>query len=456
MSRNTVYSNFSTMGDLPYANVLRSVQGGVAGSLTQQVETMKEEELKAIILRYIGEHGVTCSLTKDPNVLTDYIYHDMAEYSFISREKLFDRPGFEELNINAWNVVEIMENGRKRNTDYSFLSPEHALDIHRRIFRKTKTPFDETTPRATADIGSGVRITALRAPIVDADVAVASSIRKVNTSTRTPDEMVTSGSLVEIMMRFLLLCARHGISYCISGETGAGKTTLAGAILKVVSILLRTITIEQGSREWDFRCYDVTGKVTNSVVHMKTRKNETNPSLNIDQDALVQDSLRLDPEAIAPGEVRGKEAFEVMEAANTGHMVVTTVHSNGTEDTPERIVTLAKKAYDMDDKTLFGLCSKAFPILVHMEMLADRTRRVTEIREVTGCINGEIQSQLLFAYVVSDNIYEGDECVRTVGKFKRVAPISDRLAQTMLKRGARRSDIEPFLQPAEEGGEIIK
>lgn len=432
----------------PYAQVLTEIQTGIAGSMPSDISQMSETALKERIQRYIVDHALRCEVPEDK--LVDYVYHDMAGYSFISRDKLFDRPGFEELNINSWDAVEIVVDGRKERTDYSFLSPQHAIDIHRRMFRKTATVFDDAQPRATADIGDGIRITAEKWPIVDRDVAVSSSIRKVNTQTISRDVLLDGGTLTEQMADFLVLCVMHGVSMCISGETGSGKTTIAGCLLAKASKTLRTFTIEEGSREWDFVCRDPsTGKVVNSVIHTRTYPNKDNPMLDIDQEALVKDSLRFDPDIIAPGEIRGREAFEVMGVSNTGHTVVTTTHSNGTLDTPERIVTLAKKAFDMSDATLFTMAARAFPVLIHMETGADRRRRVTEIREVTGYQDGQIQSTLLFEFAVEDNIYEGDKCVEVRGAFRQLAGISSELQKRLLKKGARRSELEPYINVKE-------
>ena len=272
--------------------------------------------------------------------------------------------------LNAWNDVEIVTDGRRVKTDYSFLSPQHALDIHQRMFRMTETVFNDAKPRATADIGDGIRITAQKAPLVDAEVGVASSIRKVNMQVISRESLISGKGITQMMFDLLLLCVRHGVSMCISGETGTGKTTLAGCILSMAAQTLRIYTIEEGSREWDFVVRDENGHPQNSVIHTRTRPNEDNPSLNIDQEALAKDSLRYDPDIIAPGETRGREAYEIMSISNTGHVVVTTIHANNTEDTPTRIVALAKKAFDMSDNTLFEMASKAFPLLVHCEKTA--------------------------------------------------------------------------------------
>ena len=100
----------------------------------------------------------------------------------------------------------------------------------------------------------------------------------------------------------------------------------------------------------------------------------------------------------------------------------------------------------MTDETLFSMCARAFPILVHMEQGADHRRRVTEIREVTGCDHGVVRSQLLWEFKITDNIYEGDTCVRTEGAFRHLAPISSELMARMLKKGARRSQLTQFLE----------
>lgn len=428
-----------------YAQILTEVQTAVAGHVTTDISQIAESSLKDMIRRVVTERGLR-SGNMTAEELVNYLYHDMAGLSFISRERLFELDGFEELDINAWNDIEIIIRGRREKTDYSFLSSQHALDIHQRMLRRSGTILNDATPRATADIGNGIRITVLRKVLVDDDIAVASSIRKVNSSTISREKMIESGTMTATMADFLELCIMRGASMCISGETGSGKTTLAGCLLAEASATRRTYTIEEGSREWNFvRTDPKSGKPLNSVIHTKTRPNEENPALNIDQEALIKDSLRFNPAVIAPGEIRGKEAFETMGVSNTGHTVVTTVHSNGTLDTPERIVTLAKKAYMMDDSTLFGMVSRAFPVLVHMELGEDRRRRVTEIREVSGYRNNELQSTLLWEFEVEDNIYDADGSCTVIGEFKQLHGISKNLQKQFLKKGARKTDLAPFI-----------
>lgn len=445
MNRNEIIESFlSTKGEDKYEDVLRKAQSYISAHLPKDVDKIEEKQLKEIIERYIIDYSVKCEVTDSIHELTNYLYHDMSGYSFITREKLFEQDGFEELNITAWNNVEMKIYGKTYKTNYSFLSPQHAIDIHRRMLRKTGTVIDDAVPRAIADLGSNIRICAEKYPLVDETVGISSSIRKVSLNVVSPKKLIEGQMLSEEMFRFLRLCLEYGVSMCISGETGAGKTTFAGGLLAMLADRLRIITIEEGSREWDFVIRDENGKPTNSVVHLKTRPSE-NHGQNITQEQLVADSLRLDPDIIAPGEVRGREAFETMSAANTGHTVVTTLHSNGAIDTPERLVTLAKKAYDMDDKTLFSMEARAFQILVHAEKFADNSRRITQIYEVLGYENGEMKYNPIFEFEIEDNVYDENDKVTVIGKFKRLNPISKKLAQRMLKKGVRRSEILPFL-----------
>lgn len=176
-------------------------------SISGSVEELSEADLKDKIERYITDNRIKCSLTADVGELVNYIYHDMAGLSFITRDRLFERSGFEEININAWNDVEIVSGGQRVKTDYSFLSPQHAIDIHARMLRKTKTTFNDVIPRATADIGGGIRITVEKVPVLDEDVAVASSIRKVNVADIGREVQEADGVFLPEMMVYCC-CAR--------------------------------------------------------------------------------------------------------------------------------------------------------------------------------------------------------------------------------------------------------
>lgn len=432
---------FNCIGDTPYESALLKVQMNISKLLNENIDDISADKLMEKIYNYIIENNIRCNLSDDAKVLSNHIYHDMAGLSFISREKIFSIPGFEELNINSWNNIHIKINGKSYRTEYSFLSPQKAIDVHQKMLRVKSTVLDKAMPRAVADIGNNIRICASIPPVVDECVGVCSSIRKVSLSTVSLETLVQSETLTQEMLKFLLLCLKFGISMCVSGETGAGKTTLLGTLLSETAKYTRMVTIEEGSREWDFIVKDNEGNPINDVIHKLTRPNDDNPRLHIDQEFLIKDALREDPDIIALGEIRGREAFETMGVSNTGHTTATTVHSNGCKSTAERIVTLAKKAFDMQDSTLYGMFATAFPILVHQEKLADGSRKVTEIYEVLDYKEGEIKYNKLYGYEVLDNIYDGENIEKTIGEFIKYNSISKKLYQRLLKKGAKKQDI---------------
>ena len=440
---------FRTTGTEQYENVLLRTQQHLSKKLTGDVSKMNEQELKDVILSFITDYNVTCSLTDRPSVLTNYLYHDMAELSFITREKLFELPGFEELDINGWNDVDMILCGKRQKTAYSFLGPKHAGDILRRIMQRTSQPFDDAMPCAVTDMGATMRIAALKYPLVDEERGIACSIRKMSGSVITRERLIET-ALDEKMLDLLLLFAHNGVSLCFSGETGSGKTTLAGYILSRAAETLRTYTIEEGSREWDFIKLDESGKTVNSVVHVKTRPSD-DPNLNINQNRALQLALRFNPTIIGVGEMRSDEAYAAAEASNTGHTVATTVHANSAPDAPGRIVGLCKKAYDFSDDTLTNLVANAFPIHVYQEFLPDGTRRVTEIIEVLGVKNGAIDYKTLVEFYVQDNILDPvTEEKKVIGDFIWRNPLSEKLQQKMLKKGATRRELTPYIRIGKE------
>lgn len=427
-----------------YTSILEKVRGIINTKYAESdIDRADEVQLKADIKRVLLNNTKLTLPGFDTDTLVEYLYHDMAGLSFITREKIFEQDNFEELNINSWNDIDIVINGKTFKTELTFLSPEHAISVHEKMFRITQSIFNQTTPRAIADIGHNIRICAERWPIVDEDVAVCSSIRKVKSGFVSKDELLSWGTATEEMIDMLLLCLRYGISVCISGETGSGKTTLAGALIAIISESLRTVTIEEGSREWSFRRQGENGNYKNSVVHMKTRPHES-PELNITQETLIKDALRLDPAFLPIGEIRGEEAFETMGACNTGHTVITTIHSNGTADTPERLITLAKKAYDMSDSTLLSMAAKAFPILVHVELCPDNIRRITEISEVLNYDGRIIHQQMLYQFECADTVEDGLNNRLINPRFVKVGGLSENLRRKMLRKGCSKLKLEKF------------
>lgn len=266
------------------------------------------------------------------------------------------KPGVEEVNINAYNDIEVIESsGRSIKIPDKFSSPQHAIDVIRRMLNACGMVIDDTMPSIVGFLDKNIRISVDKTPIVDADVGVNASIRIVNQQTVSEEKLLNSGSATAEMLHFLTACIRYGVSVCIAGSTGSGKTTIMAWLLSNVPNNRRLITIEEGSREFDLVKRDAQGNILNSVVHLLTRPSE-NPALNINQDFLLERVLRKHPDVIGVGEMRSAaESLSAAESSRTGHTVCTTIHSNSCNSTYRRMMTLAKRKYNMDDSILMQI-----------------------------------------------------------------------------------------------------
>ena len=216
--------------------------------------------------------------------LVDALYTEMAEFSFLT--KYIFGAGIEEIDINAWNDVEVQySSGVTKKLDEHFDSPEHAINVVRRMLHVSGMVLDNASPAILGHLSKNIRIAVLKTPLVDEDVGVAASIRIVNPQSMRKEDFIRGGTATEPMLDFLAECLRYGISICVAGATSSGKTTLAGWLLTTIPDNKRIFTIENGSRELALvRQKD--GKVCNSVIHTLTRMSE-NENQNIDQDILL-------------------------------------------------------------------------------------------------------------------------------------------------------------------------
>ena len=208
---------------------------------------------------------------------------------------------------------------------------------------------DNSQPGVVGHLSNKIRITVLGNPITDADKGVAASIRIVNPQKLTRNDFIKNNTATAQMLDFLSACLRYGLSMCVTGSTGSGKTTLMSWLLSAVPDEKRIFTIENGCREFDLVKEDEKGNVMNNVVHTVTRYSE-DPKQNIDQEKLLEYALTCNPDVICVGEMKSAEAFAAQEAARTGHAVITTTHANSCTATYHRMVTLCTQKYDINDK----------------------------------------------------------------------------------------------------------
>ncbi|MDR1204527.1 MAG: CpaF/VirB11 family protein [Peptococcaceae bacterium] len=398
--------------------------------------------LKELITQYLvkRKYAVERLSTEE---LRDKLYEDMAGYSFL--KKWIYKPGVEEVNINAYNDIEvILSSGRSIKIPDKFASPQHAIDVTRRMLSACGMIIDDTMPSIIGFLDKNIRISADKSPIVDADVGLNASIRIVNQQTVTKEKLLNSGSATEEMLAFLTACIRYGVSVCIAGSTGSGKTTVMAWLLSMVPNNRRLITIEEGSREFDLVKRDGDGNILNSVVHLLTRPHE-NPSMNINQDFLLERVLRKHPDVIGIGEMRSAaESLSAAESSRTGHTVCTTIHSNSSVSTYRRMMTLAKRKYNMDDHILTQIMVEAYPVVVFTKQLEDRSRKIMEIIEGEDFADGKLHYRSLYQYDVIDNTTDDKGEIQVIGRHKKTGNISDTLKKRFLDNGISSKELAQF------------
>lgn len=447
-SLNDMFFTSAGKETLTYDHILEDVQKYCTEKHADKLTTEgNRDEARKLLREFISQYIISRSyhiegLTTEE--LCDTIYEDMAGISFL--KKWIYMPGVEEVNVNAFDDIEvIMSGGRSMKIPDRFQSPQHAIDVTRRLLNTCGMVIDDTMPSVIGFLDKNIRISVDKTPIVDSEVGINASIRIVNQQTVSRDKLIRSSSATDEMLDLLTCCIRYGVSTCISGSTGSGKTTVMSWLLSMVPDNRRLITIEEGSREFDLIKRDKDGHAINSVVHLLTRPHE-NPSLDIDQDLLLERVLRKHPDVIGVGEMRSaKEALSVAESSRTGHTVVTTIHSNSAESTYRRMMTLAKRKYNIADEILMQIMVEAYPIVVYTKQLEDGSRKIMEIIEGEDYRNGQLIYHPLYQYDVSDNRTNENGKITVVGNHKRLGSISDTLKKRMLDNGIPAGKLAAFL-----------
>jgi len=444
---NDIFFTANTSEGVTYEQILEDVQryfsenhaSTIAGEGDKAGDLLRELMTQYLVKRKYALEGMSTA------ELCARLYEDMAGYSFL--RKWIYMPDVEEVNINAYNDIEvIMNSGRSIKIPDKFSSPQHGIDVVRRMLGACGMVIDDTMPSVVGFLDKNIRISVDKSPIVDADVGLNASIRIVNQQTVTKEKLLTSGSCTEEMLAFLTACIRYGVSVCIAGSTGSGKTTIMAWLLSQVPNNRRLITIEEGSREFDLVKRDAEGNILNSVIHLLTRPHE-NPAMNINQDFLLERVLRKHPDVIGIGEMRSAaESLAAAESSRTGHTVCTTLHSNNSVASYRRMMTLAKRKYNMDDSILMQIMVEAYPVVVFTKQLEDRSRKIMEIIEGQDFVDGKLIYRTLYKYDVADNIAgEGGE-VRVVGKHKKLQDISDDLKKRFLDNGISHKELAQFMK----------
>ncbi|OGO91724.1 MAG: hypothetical protein A2Y17_13255 [Clostridiales bacterium GWF2_38_85] len=405
------------------------------------IDKEKLIQLKAYIEKYLidTKYAVDGHSTES---LIDALYSEMAEYSIIT--KYLGSGDLEEINVNAWNDVALTHrDGTITKLREHFHSPEHAVDIVKRLLHHSGMIIDNATPMAQGHLPNNTRITVLKEPIVDDDVGVACSIRLLHPNKVTRKKLLESEFATEEMISFLEMCMRYGVSVVVAGATSSGKTTLLNALLQSIPDTKRMFSIESGSRELSLVRKD--GKhIKNNVVHTLSRPSD-NPNYDISQEDLVVASLRFNPDIVVVGEMRDTEAYSAVEASLTGHTVVSTVHSGAGDAAHLRIALLCQKRFPIDFNTSLVQAGQAFPLVVYAHKLENNSRKIMDISECIILPTGERKYNALYRFNITKNTIENYETV-VDGFFDKPNLMSDSLKHKLMQFGVPQSELQYFFK----------
>lgn len=320
-------------------------------------------------------------------VLVEQLCDDMIGIGPI--QCLVEDPTVSDILVNGPDQVYVEREGKLAQTDISFRDQKHLLNIAQRIVNAVGRRIDESTPLVDARLKDGSRVNVIAPPLALNGVCI--SIRKFPDSQLDLNQLVRFGSLTQSMATCLTLAAQSRLNILVSGGTGAGKTTLLNALSTPISNDERIITIEDAAElslhqpHW---------------VQLETRISSSEGTGAVSVRDLVKNALRMRPDRIILGEVRGAEAFDMLQAMNTGHDgSLCTLHANSPADALLRLENmLMMGAEQVPSAVLRQQISSALDLVVQLERSQDGKRRVTAISSVGSVIDGSIQITPLFCY----------------------------------------------------------
>ncbi|MGA1425084.1 MAG: CpaF family protein [Steroidobacteraceae bacterium] len=319
-------------------------------------------------------------------------------------EPLLADPSVSDILVNGAHQVYIERAGKLESTDVHFNDDAHLLNIIDRIVSKVGRRIDESMPMVDARLQDGSRVNAIIPPLaIDGPVL---SIRRFGRDTLTMEDLIRFGSVSPAIVELLRAIVLARLNVMISGGTGSGKTTLLNVMSSYIPERERIITIED-SAELQLR--------QPHVVRLETRQINVEGRGQITQRDLVRNSLRMRPDRIVVGEVRGAEALDMLQAMNTGHDgSLTTVHANSSRDALSRIETMvAMSGVQFPIAALRSQIASAIDVIVHMERHEDGCRRVTSVQEINGMESDTIVMSEIFTFTRSGVDAKGN----VIGRF---------------------------------------
>lgn len=318
--------------------------------------------------------------------------------------ELLDDDRITEIMVNGPDSVYVEIDGKIIKDDsVSFINDKHILRTIQRIVQPLGRTIDAANPMVDARLRDGSRLNAIIPPLSLTGPVL--TIRKFAKNLESVDDLLIKGTLTNDMAIFLESCVEAKLNILISGGTGTGKTTLLNILSSFIGGEERIITIEDAA---ELRLHQ------EHVISLETRLTNYEGEGEVTIRDLVRNSLRMRPDRIIVGEVRGKEAFDMMQAMNTGHEgSITTLHANNPVDAINRLETMIlMNEMEIPVSAVRGYIENAIDIVVQVDRLQDGRRKISSISEVVGLEDGNVKLKQIFSYVqkglLDDGAVEGE------------------------------------------------
>lgn len=376
MERNTTYTRTDIGRYLSDIRLLISDEGE---KITDELAVEKIEEYvfsqpKAQICSHDTNIAVVnrlfLSLRKEMDILQPYI----------------DDPSISEIMVNGKDDIFIERKGKIEKLELSFDSTEELEELIRRIASRVHREINELNPIVDARLSDGSRVNAVYKNIALNGPAL--TIRKFPEKIMTMKDLIANGTVDEPVAEFLSNLVKAGYNCFISGGTSSGKTTLLNVLSQSIPEDERVIVIEDSAELQINRI--------KNIVRLECRNANVQGKGGIDMAQLVKTSLRMRPNRILIGEVRGKEVMDMIQALNTGHCGLSTGHANSIDGMLKRLEAMFLQAADFPVEAIRRQITAGIEIMIHMSRMRDGSRKITEIAELAGMQNGNIRINSLF------------------------------------------------------------
>ena len=371
-------------------------------ALASADRTRAESEIKTLVNELLGEESMPISMGE-----RDVLYSELIDevFGLGPLEPILRDPSVNDILVNTYKHVYVERRGILERVNATFQDDGHLLRVIDRIVSRVGRRIDDSSPMVDARLMDGSRVNAIIPPLaVDGPLL---SIRRFPAERLKAADLVQLKALTQPMLDFLAHCVRSRMNMLISGGTGAGKTTLLNVMSGYIGDKERVVTIEDAA---ELQLHQ------EHVARLETRPPNVEGKGAVRQRQLVINSLRMRPDRIVVGEVRGEEALDMLQAMNTGHDgSLTTVHANTPRDALARIETMiAMGATNLPEKAMRAQIASAIQVVCQQTRLSDGSRRVTSISEITGMEGDIITMQEIFVFEKMGLSQEG----KVIGRFR--------------------------------------